>query len=150
MDRLREDIERDEGLRLRVYPDTNGHPTVGWGHKVLPEDGLMLGDVIPMERAERFLEHDLAGVVALFARLPKAYRAALNPARRRVVCNMLFNMGLRGVLRFKDMWKAILRGDWESAAKEMIDSLWANQTGDPTDNRLDRAERLAEIMRRGE
>lgn len=142
MDRLRDDIERDEGLRLRVYPDTQGHPTVGWGHKVLPEDGLMLGDVIPMERAERFLEHDLTKVIDLFCRLPHAWTKLLSAARRRVICNMIFQHGLAGTRAFRLMWFAIEREDWEEAARQIVDS----DSGRKYPQRMGR---LAETMRRG-
>ena len=137
MDQLYEDIKRDEGLRLQVYRCPGGFPTVGYGHRVA------IGDPISQEAADTLLRFDLARVVELFARLPQAYRCALDPCRRRVVCNMLFNLGLGGALNFRRMWEAILAGDFDRAAAEMLDSKWARQVGQ-------RARRLADQMRRGE
>ena len=135
MDTLRDDIERDEGNPGKIYKDSLGFLTCGWGHL------LREGDPFPDEAAEVLLKHDLAHTVELFAQLPKHYRDALNPARRRVICNMIFNLGLRGVLKFSMMWGAILKGDFNQAADEMLNSRWAQQVGA-------RAQRLAETMRR--
>lgn len=48
-----------ESCVLEVYKDTNGFPTVGWGHLVKKEDSLKLGDKITQEMADNFLEEDL-------------------------------------------------------------------------------------------
>ncbi|WP_321905474.1 glycoside hydrolase family protein [Paraburkholderia tropica] len=40
-----------DGMILKVYIDSKGFPTVGFGHKVLPEDHLHVGDTISVERA---------------------------------------------------------------------------------------------------
>lgn len=53
-------IRNREAYRLTVYLDSEGLPTVGEGHLVLPSDNLKLGDVITAERADKFLEQDLA------------------------------------------------------------------------------------------
>lgn len=137
MDQLCEDIKMDEGLRLEVYVCPGGYPTVGYGHRVA------LGDPINQEAAEAILRFDIARVASDFAKIPKHYRDALSTTRRRVICNMIFNLGLRGVLGFNLMWGAILRGDFDRAADEMLDSRWARQVGQ-------RARRLADQMRRGD
>src|SRR5690348_9873974 len=52
-------LENREGVRLTVYKDSKGIPTVGVGHVVLPEDGLKLGDKITQAQCDAFLAHDL-------------------------------------------------------------------------------------------
>jgi lysozyme len=39
---------------VKVYDDGFGIPTVGLGHRVLPQDHLRLGDVISVQRARDF------------------------------------------------------------------------------------------------
>jgi len=51
-------------------------------------------------------------------------------------------MGVRGVMTFKRMLRALVRCDYEEAAREMLDSRWAQQVGE-------RARELAEIMKEG-
>ena len=54
----------------------------------------------------------------------------------------LFNLGANRFLLFRRMHKALMKGDWERAACEMLDSKWARQVGY-------RSTRLALMMRRG-
>ena len=42
--------------------------------------------------------------------------------------NMAYQMGVPGLLRFKKMLSALEAGDWKTAEKEALDSLWARQT----------------------
>ncbi len=63
----------------------------------------------------------------------------LNPVRRGVLIEMCFQMGLRGVSRFKRFLAAAQRKEWETAYNEMLDSKWARQTPE-------RANELANIF----
>lgn len=137
MDLLREQIKRHEGYRDRVYLDSEGFPTVGYGHH------LYVGSRISREIADKLLDIDLTETAAEFLKIHPDKTKHLNTARRRVICNMIFNMGLARVLAFKKMWEAIVREDWEAAAREMKDSKWAKQVGK-------RSDELAEIMKKGE
>lgn len=48
-----------EGLILTVYDDGYGIPTVGMGHRVIPNDHLKLGDKISLDKARAFARNDL-------------------------------------------------------------------------------------------
>lgn len=72
----------------------------------------------------------------------------LDPARRRVLCNMAFNLGVgtpggtKGLLGFKNTLGMIQRGEYAKAADGMLASRWASQV-------KGRAVRLANTMRTG-
>lgn len=53
-------IKHFEGKRNKVYADTNGFATVGYGHLVLRKDNLEIGDVVTDEKIVEFLIKDLA------------------------------------------------------------------------------------------
>lgn len=55
---------------------------------------------------------------------------------------MAFNLGVGGLLEFKQMLAALEEGQYEEAAKQMLMSHWALQVGD-------RAKRISEMMRTG-
>lgn len=143
------DLKRDEGLRLAAYPDplTGGAPwTIGYGHTG-PE--VHQGLVWTPEQAEAALLADVAAHNAVLARvLP--WTADLDPARRRVLQNMHFNLGwdnprtpaLEGLSGFVNTLSMIQRGDYAGAADGMGRSLWARQV-------KGRAVRLAATMRSG-
>ena len=71
---MKEALAEEEGVRLTVYRDVAGYPTVGVGHLVTPADGLKVGDTISYERALDLLEKDLKtaekGVKRLVGDLP--------------------------------------------------------------------------------
>lgn len=124
---LREQLMRDEGLRLKPYADSVGKLTVGYGHN-LTDDGL------PQAIAEALLDFDITAATAdLYRTLDWAW--SLSEPRRGVLINMTFNLGIAGLLEFRKALAAMKVGDWATAAKEMLASKWAEQVG-PRAHRL--------------
>lgn len=142
------DLKRDEGLRLKAYGDplTGAEPwTIGYGHT---GPDVRRDTVWTQAKAEAALIDDIEKHNAeLRAALPWTER--LDPARRRVLQNMAFNLGVgrpggtKGLLGFKNTLGMIERGEYERAAEGMLKSLWAKQVGK-------RAVRLAATMRTGQ
>ncbi len=132
-------IKRHEGYRDRVYKDTVGILTVGWGH------ALQAGSPIPAAASEALFADDyrkaklaLAGLVA-----DGLVPADLCEARRAVLVNMAFNLGVAGLRKFGRTLEAIRRGDFVAASEAMKDSLWARQV-------KSRADDLSAMMETGE
>jgi len=48
----------------------------------------------------------------------------LNDTRRAVLIEMTFQMGVRGVGKFRRFFRAVEAKDWEGSYKEMLDSKW--------------------------
>ena len=136
MNKLVESIKRHEGFRDRIYLDSLGKPTCGYGHH------LWVGSRVPIEASEAFFKQDLADAISDYARILPSLRKRLNPVRARIVVEMIFNMNLAKVQQFRRMWEAIQDGDYEEASRQMMDSMWAQQVGY-------RAEELSEIMKNG-
>jgi len=134
MEKLKERLKIHEDLSLVGYLDTKETWTIGWGHNT--------NYPIPVEAAEIILNHDIAVAVSEFYKLPLPIQRNLNSTRKRVVVEMIFNMGLPRALTFKKMFKAIETSNFDVAAAEMLDSRWAGQVGQ-------RAVELAETMRHG-
>ena len=134
METLKANIKEAEGLRLYPYRDSTGHLTIGYGRCL--ENGISKAE------AEIMLEADLYHASDQYLRIPCGKIKYLNQNRRRVIVEMIFNLGLGGVLKFKKMWAAIIAGDFDLAAEEMLDSRWARQV-------KGRAVRMAYEMRDG-
>lgn len=132
--KLVEQLIDHEGEKLFPYVDTVGKTTVGVGRN--------LTDVgISKEESRILLANDIKKVVAgLDAALP--WWDSLSEARQRVLADMAFNLGLKGLLGFKNTLALIQRGDYDEAADNMLLSKWATQVGR-------RATTLAGMMRRG-
>lgn len=130
-----EQLKRDEGVKLQPYKDTVGKITIGIGRN--------LSDVgISVAEAEYLLMDDLQRTQdKLYEALP--WVRDMDPVRRSVLLNMAFNMGVDGLLAFKNTLYLIQNNSLEAAGAEMLRSLWARQVGD-------RAKRLAKQLVTGE
>lgn len=116
---LTDQIKRDEGLRLTAYKDSLGKVTIGYG-RCLETKG------ISREEAEYLLANDIDAVrIELTKAIP--WMTNLNEPRQAVLYNMAFNMGIPGLLKFKNFLSLMERGLYSAAAVEMLHSLWANQ-----------------------
>lgn len=142
MDKLREEIEVDEGVVEEIYLDHLGYPTFGIGHLVTdadPEHGQEVGTSVSTERCRSAFDVDVEQVIAdcqiLYPGLDN-----LPEEVQRIIANMMFNMGRPRLSKFANMKAAVDEGDWNRAADEMMDSRWYNQV-------TNRADRLVERMR---
>jgi len=124
-----------EGVRLKPYTDTVGKLTLGIGRN-LDDRG------ITREEAEYLLSNDISDVwLQLVSQLP--FFSRLDTVRQAVLIDMGFNLGIAGLMSFRNTLVAIGEGRYVDAAQGMLDSKWSTQVGR-------RSERLAEMMRTGE
>ena len=128
MKSLRDQLVRDEGIRLFPYKDTVGKITIGIGRN--------LADVgISQSEAFVLLDNDIEEATGrLLEALP--WSQGLDAVRFSALVNMTFNMGIGGLMAFKQFLAALQSGDYAEARDEMLDSKWAMQVGP-------RAQRLA-------
>jgi lysozyme len=131
---LREQLIREEGWKAEPYRDSRGFLTigVGWNLDIHP---------LPDEVVSLLLQISMGRVLdGLRARIP--WYVNLNEPRQVVLEQMAFQMGVAGLMTFKNTLAFVKAGDYAQAATEMLDSRWAKQTPE-------RAHRLAEQMRTG-
>jgi len=137
--KLREQLKIDEGVKLTVYLDSVGLPTVGVGHLVLNKDKLKLGDTITMERCDSLLESDMNVSLQNCGKLFPKFEV-MPENIQQVIANMMFNMGLYRLSGFKKFIAALLAKNYSLAADEMKNSKWYTQVGK-------RAQRLEKKIR---
>lgn len=128
-DTFLDQLKKHEGLRLEAYRDTVGHLTIGYGHNcdVWPVQGVEKeGDAISRIKAEELLVEDVVFFAEqLDEKLP--WWRGMDEPRQGVLLNMVFNLGLSGLLGFKMALSAMRIGDYTRAGTEMLDSKWAGQ-----------------------
>jgi lysozyme len=135
MDRIKEQLVRHEGLRLKPYRCTAGKLTIGIGRN-LDDCGITQSEAYVM------LINDIMNCEKqLQQKIPDIYNG-LDEVRKSVLLNMCFNLGINGLLGFKNTLAFVKAGDWERAANNMLVSRWAKQVGR-------RAIELSELMRKG-
>lgn len=127
-------IARQEDFRQYPYKDLTGHETIGYGRN-LRING------ISQDEALILMENDLMKAEEELWKTFPGYEK-LSDARKVVLIDMAFNLGIEGFMQFRGMILAIDANDFDKAAEEMLESLWATQT-------KSRAIQLAMIMRTG-
>ena len=125
---------RHEGLKLQPYYDTVGKLTIGIGRN-LDDYG------ITKEEAMYLCKNNIVQCIAeLEASLP--WFNTLDEVRKDVLINMDFNLGIVGLLKFKNTLKLIEEGKYIDASYQMLSSKWSKQVGK-------RAIELSDQMRTG-
>lgn len=136
-------IKLEEGYRQSEYHCSEGFRSIGFGRKLSSIKYESLTNQVANEKEElKFLrERNAENIGRIVAYNAKAWNNC-NMARQAVLLSLAYQLGIAGLMKFKKMWLALERNDFESAAKEMLDSLWAKQTPN-------RARRQAKTMRDG-
>lgn len=131
-------LRRDEGVVEHAYQDHLGWWTIGVGRLIDKRKGGRLTD----DEINYLLANDIAEKERELEASVSFYKG-LDEARKGVLLNMAFNLGVQGLLGFRNTLKLIETGKYEEASKEMLKSKWARQVGD-------RAARLSKQMLTGE
>ena len=142
LEKLRKELEIDEGRIDEIYTDHLGYPTFGIGHLVVEHDaeyGKEIGTYVSENRVIKVFEQDIKTVLSDCNRLYEDFEDLPEEAQR-VIANMMFNMGYTRLSKFIGMKSGVDARDWNEAADEMVDSSWYYQV-------INRATRLVERMR---
>lgn len=126
-------LKRHEGFRQFIYKCTAGKNTIGYG--------LNLDEGITEEEASLLLDlrvkkirYDLREVLSFYE--------GLSATRKDVLVNMAYNLGVGGLLKFKETLRLIGEGKFEEASIQMLKSKWATQVPN-------RAKELSKLFSRG-
>ena len=130
-------LEREEGRVTYAYQDHLGYWTIGVGTLI----DKRKGGGLRKEEIDFILTNRIKLITKdIMEALPWARN--LTEPRLAVLQSMAFQMGISGLLKFKNTLEFVRKGEYETAANGMLASLWAKQT--PS-----RAKRLAEQMAKG-
>ena len=138
MSELRENLiaqlKVHEGFKPYAYKDPLGYWTIGYGRLIDARKGggiskaealyLLNNDI---DEAEKNLDDNLPW----WKDKPDTIKL--------VLLNMCFNMGINGLLTFKNMLKHMERNEYKDAADHIRSSLYHQQVGD-------RAEQMAKLV----
>ena len=117
---LIESIKKSEGFRSKPYRCTENVLTIGYGFAIkdleLDEE---VCDLILDKKLDKLID-------ATNKKFP--FLRELPQDKCEVIFEMVYQLGLTGVSKFKKMLKALERKDYDKASAEMLDSLWAKQT----------------------
>lgn len=130
---LVEQLKRDEGYSAHIYKCTAGCNTIGIG--------LNLDAGMSLPLAIHVLEFKIKELRDDLNRSLPFYKD-LDDVRQDTLINMAFNLGIKGLMKFKNFLAYVEQHNFTKASEEMLNSKWAKQVGN-------RAERLSKQMREG-
>ena len=135
---VKERIKQHEGFNNRVYKDSLGKRTIGYGHLVLPTDSFKDGEYYETSDLNDLFEQDFQNALDQAQQLLDGYN--LPNKAIGVIVEMIFQLGIGGVSKFKLMLNALMAEDYDTAAYQMLTSEWHRQSPK-------RCEELSDIVR---
>jgi len=125
-----------EGLRLNPYYCTRGKQTIGIGRNlddnpITLEEKAVVGDWehgITKQGALYLLRNDISRFEKQLEQKISFWKS-LDDERQYALLDMTFNLGLKGLLKFKNMLQAIEQKDYTLASEECLNSHYAKETG---------------------
>ena len=135
---VKERIKKHEGFVNKIYLDSLGKATIGYGHLITPNDNFEEGVEYSKELLDKLFNRDF--LIAKRDADELLQDISIVENAHGIIIEMVFQLGKTGVSKFKKMFTALSVGDYNEAANQMLDSQWRKQTPK-------RCEELAEQMR---
>ena len=148
INKLKETLKVDEGVVYEIYNDHLGYPTFGIGHLVIegdPELGAPVGTPVSESRVNECFERDVVSVIEDCKKLHDGWDGYPQEVKQ-IIANMMFNMGLTRLSKFKRHNAALQSGDWKEAAKEGRDSRWYKQVTNRAERLMLRLEMVSDTL----
>jgi len=145
--RIKDSLREHEGYRHTAYYDTRGNPTIGIGFNLMKNGakprieslGLNYKDVLNKEvsltdeQINTLFEYDL--LIATSDAISFLPNLVEQPDEVKIVIiDMVFNMGLTRLNKFKRFRQALFDEKYGTAVIEMKDSKWYHQVGNRSKN----------------
>jgi lysozyme len=133
--KLKNLLIKHEQLKQFPYVDKTGHLTIGIGRN-LTTRGVSVSESLYLCDDDILYFTDKLNQFVSFFNL-------LSDNRKTVLVDICFNVGVNGLLNFKNMLSALENSDFDKAAEEILDSKAAQQCPE-------RYQQLAQIMKTDE
>lgn len=132
IDEVIKSIKENEGFRSRVYKDSLGFDTIGYGFAIKNlELSESISDII-LKQKLLMLIINIHERFQWFRKMPDKIQG--------VIVEMCYQLGITGFSKFRKTIAYLANRRWKEASKEMMKSRWAEQTPD-------RAKELADIVK---
>ena len=139
IEKLKDEIQKEEGYRDTIYKDHLGFATIGYGHLVRPSDNFKEGVKYDRKRLLKVFNYDFQ--ISYQDSMDLCKDLDIHDEAKEIIIHMCFQLGKPKTTKFKKMFEALRNKDYIEAGLQMESSLWANQTPN-------RVMRLSEKMKK--
>ena len=119
-------IKKNEGFSSAPYKDQLGFLTIGYGHLILPNEKHLAENKISKHKLERIFIQDFKSATKDYQKYLK--KNTSNKKDEELLIEMVFQIGIKGVLRFKKLLSNMRKKNEYLVCFEMMNSLWYKQT----------------------
>tara|TARA_B110000196_G_C21019239_1_gene601909 strand:- start:359 stop:787 length:429 start_codon:yes stop_codon:yes gene_type:complete len=123
---LKKRIKKNEGYSKKPYTDQLGFLTIGYGHLIKPNEKHFLKNKFNNKDFKRIFLHDFNKSVNDYNKNLRFYSSQIKD--KELLIEMIFQIGVSGVLKFKKLLKNISKDNKNLVCFEMMDSVWYKQT----------------------
>ena len=123
---LKKRIKLNEGFSLKPYKDQLGYFTIGYGHLILSNEKFLLKKQTNKKELEQIFENDFKKALSNFNSTLKPLVS--NKREAELLIEMVFQLGIKGCLKFKNLIKNMRKGNKHLVCLDMMNSLWYKQT----------------------
>jgi lysozyme len=123
---LKKRIKLNEGFSSKPYKDQLGYLTIGYGHLILSNEKILIKKKLHKKKFEKIFEKDFKKALSNFNNKLKSITS--NKKDAELLIEMVFQLGIKGCLKFKNLLKNMKKSNKHLVCFEMMDSLWYKQT----------------------
>tara|TARA_R110000824_G_scaffold300370_1_gene488380 strand:- start:3051 stop:3482 length:432 start_codon:yes stop_codon:yes gene_type:complete len=124
IEKLKNEIKKEEGYRNVVYQDTLGFATIGYGHLVKKNEKFIKDKKYDRKVLEKIFNYDVTIAIQDAKKLCEGIE---NEEVIEIIAHMCFQLGRPKTAKFVKMFEAIRNKDYYEAGLQMEDSLWAKK-----------------------
>ena len=125
IEKLKDEIQKEEGYRDTIYKDHLGFATIGYGHLVRPSDNFKEGVKYDRKRLLKVFDYDFQ--ISYQDSMDLCKDLDIHDEAKEIIIHMCFQLGKPKTTKFKKMFEALRNKDYIEAGLQMESSLWAKQ-----------------------
>ena len=124
--KLKKRIRKNEGYSEKPYKDQLGFYTIGYGHLITEKESKYYVNKFKKNHFEELFEIDIKKAHNQYKK--NFFKKNHTTQEKELLIEMLFQLGAKGVSKFKKMLYFLNKKQKFMASLEMLDSLWYFQT----------------------
>ena len=130
--KLKDRIKKNEGYSDKPYKDQLGFYTIGYGHLIKEKENNYYIKKYNKDHFKKLFEADFKKAQDQYKK--NFFKKHHRISEKELLIEMLFQLGEKGVSKFKKMLYFLNRKEKFMASLEMLDSLWYLQTPERVKN----------------
>ena len=113
IEKLKDEIQKEEGYRDTIYKDHLGFATIGYGHLVRPSDNFKEGVKYDRKRLLKVFDYDFQ--ISYQDSMDLCKDLDIHDEAKEIIIHMCFQLGKPKTTKFKKMFEALRNKDYIEA-----------------------------------